>query len=375
MIFNKTYSLKVSQEVDTLYENIRSKKIDENINNLSYYEIYDNIYIKGNPLEGVFEEIVYTNKDICAQYVDRSSVKGVSVPTDRDFKYLLKDSSGGYSFTYKKPYPNIIIDNYQLLYLNNRVLDSENFGEMFDKVQHSIKLLKPINNQVSESNMWDIFSFNFGGISKADNLFFSINSSNAIRILEENENILIDYIEGLLYVKSSLNIERIAGIFNVEPIEIFKEGCINLLDNNSTSNFYKLQNRSDREGINLDFIGNQEFILSFDRNCYIVSTSPDTVCIDGVNCNKPTYIKKDTLLYVTAATDESIDNYLESNENLFENLYKYNYHNSTFIFNNYSIISDIPSYDTRGLLIFFELESNTFINQPYFIPLGEANIE
>ena len=374
MIFNKTYSLKVSQEVDILYENIRSKKIDENINNLPYYEIYNNIYIKGNPLEGVFEETVYTNKDICAQYVDKSSVKGLSVPSNNDFKYLLKDSSGGYSFTYKKPYPNILIDNYQLLYLNNRALDFERFGEMFDKVQYSTKL-KAVHKQSSEDDVWEIFSFSFGGISKADNLFFSINSNNTITILEENENIIIDYIEGLLYINSSLNIERVAGIFNVEPIEIFKEGCINLLDNNSTSDFYKLQNRSDREGINLDFISNQEFILSFDKNCYIVSTSPDTVCIDGVNCNKPTYIKKDALLYVTAATDESIDNYLESTENLFENLYKYNYPNNTFIFNNYNIISDISSFNNNGLLIFFELESNTFSNQPYFIPLGEVNIE
>ena len=94
--------------------------------------------------------------------------------------------------------------------------------------------------------------------------------------------------------------------------------------------------------INIENIDQQKYILSFEQNCFIKSSENDVLTIDGVVFNSPLFVKKNTPILIQLFEENqniSIDNYLDTGNKLFDNMFKYNYPTSSYVYNKFANVS------------------------------------
>lgn len=304
ILFSKTYSMKIKQPLTNKYSNIPntskiifesgvtdSLKVEEGfISNILYSEETDSVFI---------------NEDICAEYIDNSSREGISVPKD-NLRFLLKNPES-YEYLKNNPLSNINMNINDFLNLDGLNFTRDNIPDYLrDREVFGKKLL--IMNSFSEDMSEDYicYSFPFGGISKSTPYFFAITFDNKFKILEIDDFIKIDYLEGNLYLAQNNeqvdlnNISFIGGYFNLEPIRLIPKNPINLKRTISNEvSFSKIINISDKNLVNINVIDSSTVAVSFTTNCYIFPNLQDIIKIDGVSINFPIFIKKNEIILIT----------------------------------------------------------------------------
>lgn len=294
-----TYSLAVIPKENNALKNLESEYVVRNINNLPNVVLEKN-YLRYNNIEQN-EQTIYLHKDICGEFYKTPSIESTSVPDISNYKFLIKDGIS-YTYVYEKPVEDIYIDVEILSTLKDSIVDMGNteFYKVFSNSRVGAITPQHISTVVSEeiSVDYDCYSFAFGGISKTYSYFYFIDNNSNLKILNIDDNTLVDYVEGYVYVDRSISngITQIHGLFNIEPVNIIPKGDFKITSN--SSGFYKLQNVSDKQLLKLFAIDKSHLglISSVNSICKIVSTS-SYFCIDGVfyDIDQPLVLKKDVL--------------------------------------------------------------------------------
>ena len=127
-------------------------------------------------------------------------------------------------FTKENPLIEKHIDGFQLLSLNGQSYPNP----LIENAQIALNLNH--HSHIMNDETWTAYSFNYGGIVKADAVFFAVKFNNEIVLLENNDQTIIDYTEGMIYLSDFhySDIRFTGGIFNIKPIKIYKKGDLNL---------------------------------------------------------------------------------------------------------------------------------------------------
>ena len=368
-MFHKQYSLRVKQPESEIFNNIENEHIKETISQSSGIVIESSLLLK----EGIntTDDRVFICSDVCGSVNVEESINSESVPSDSKYYFLSKIGSE-YKFLKQRPLPNRHIVDTELLLFNGDsyiyLRDDTTYGSY---IQPSIET---ITQDSFMSNSYRCFSFNFGGISKTSSIFYTVDNNGVLQIIDTSSNgVIVDYVEGNLYMEvsgTSGDIASVIGIFNIDPIIVDKKGSMSLTETNST--YYKFLNNADKGNISLKLLDGL-YVLSSIDNIYIFSVS-DNVKVDGIRLasNYKLFIPKNTNVVIELNENEEIlvDDYVSNIEDI--RLGSANYDSN--IIGDHLSSNNIVVYPSRysSIYIVKEIEKNTYnFERPSILSLQE----
>ena len=373
MIIKQHYSLKVIQDIDEKYSDIESINIKEDISTIRGSKINGRNKLSKDTFTN---ERVFICKDICASYDTDLSNPYYNVPSTEDNYFLIK-SSGDYMFTKENPLIEKHIDGFQLLSVNGQSYPNP----LIENAQIALNLNH--HNHIMNDETWTAYSFNYGGIVKADAVFFAVKFNNEIVLLENNDQTIIDYTEGMIYLNDFhySDIRFTGGIFNIKPIKIYKKGDLNLIED--SSGYYKVLNKPDKGFIDLEYIDEKNAVLHSTENIMILLNNTDSyITLDGVllDSDVATYVPKNTRVLISYENSinllpESSGHITDNYTTIFENTAEF----SSKLIGTFESNSDrisIEKFKPIQILIFKEFERNTYnIKQPLVLGLFEDIVQ
>lgn len=372
-MLHKQYNLRVKQPDSEIFNNIENEHIKETINQSSGILIENNLLIKEG-LSSVSDR-VFICSDVCGSVNDEESINGLSTPNTNKYYFLSKIGSE-YKFLKQRPLPNRYIIDTELLGFNEgpygALRDDNTYGSY---IQPSIETLTQ-SSLISSS--YRCFSFNFGGISKTSSIFYTIDNNGVLQIIDTSSNqIIVDYVEGNLYIEtseSSVEILSVIGIFNIDPIVIDKKGYLSLTETNST--YYKFLNNADKGNVSVRLLEGR-YILSSIDNMYIYSELSN-LDVDGIRLesNYRLFVPKNTNIVIefNEGGEVLVDDYVSNIEDI--RLDSANYDsNITGDHLSSNNIAVLPSeYST--IYIVKEIEKNTYnFERPSILSLLDSQGE
>lgn len=369
---NKTYILNIFQDNTEKYSDIINQEIVNHINNLVDFETVNDSVITSNHINNN----LYLNKEISAEYINNASIPATSVPSNLDYRFLVKNGAE-YTYYKDKPKEDVTIDPFVFLGYNGLQYSKAVLGSLYLKDIYATELL--VNTLVSGTS-WKCYSYPFGGLSKANSYFFYVDINNNIKILPKDDvNVNIDYVEGFVYISTGFidynNIVLVSGFFNLEPMKIIRQGHLNIKDNiNFYSDLYKIINRSDKNIITIDRLSETSVILSSVDNIFItVPVETNSITVDGIplRSNQIVFIPKNTLINIEKQTIDKVNEYLHLYQNITNNLNNYTAKTiATFKYYDNPVTSIDEVVSNVGILIYKEIEQNTYtVLNPTFIKL------
>lgn len=291
------YSVKIEQKPFEMLEGLESDYIVRQINNLPNTTL-DRDFLEYNNFEQA-EQTIYLNKDICGELYRTPSVESTSVPDITNYKYLVKE---GFSYTYtkEKPIPDTYIQPEVLYLYHNSTVNFEDVDMSKVFARSLVGELTPQHIDTTESSgtVYDCYNFPYGGISKSYSYFYMIDNTGVLSILGLDDDVLIDYLEGCVYVdrQISQSITQIYGLFNIEPVNIIPKGTFKV--NSNSTDFYELQNIPEKQILKVFSIDSNNIGLILSVNAAVVVVSESTnYTIDGVyySNNQPFIFRKDVI--------------------------------------------------------------------------------
>ena len=370
-MLSKQYNLKVKQPASEIFNSIENEYIIETIEQNTGITIENNVLSKNTLLSE--NDRIFICSDICGSYNDESSLEDISIPDSKKYYFLSKLGSE-YKFLKERPLPNRYFDDNELLNLNGT-----NYSNLVSHITYKNYIQNSVETLSQQSFITDAyrcFSFNFGGISKTSSVFYAINSTNVISIIDiTDDNYRIDYIEGNVYLKVSENtdsITMIIGLFNIDPIIVDKKGNLKLTETNS--NFYKFLNNSDKGNLSIKII-DSKYVLSSTDNIYIY-TSSNELAVDGVQIEPEykLYVPKNTKIVLELKYSEvKVDDYVSNTSDVTINNANYD----SILISDYISENNIISYpsDLTSVYVVKEIEKNTYnFDRPSILSLRNFNI-
>lgn len=220
----------------------------------------------------------------------------------------------------------------------------------------------------SSADAWITYSFPFGGIDPKDAKFIYV-VDNEERILTENENVKIDYLEGNIIINQELSsrIEKVVGYFDITPLKIYSNGFISQENVKDKYGYYTIQQHNNAGDVMIDKISDTSYVISTSYNAYICSSDEYFITVDGLNLSTPRYIEKNTPILVEQKFNaERTVNVEQTIPTISKDIVSI----TTFIKSNNSNIEYFTDYSYTGLFMFKEVDKNNFnILSPTYIPL------
>lgn len=359
---NLNYSFKLSQIQNETCEHIESENIITIIDTLPNTELVKDLILYDNILGT--DQPIYINKDICGEYIDNKSVPSSTVPDTSKARFLVKKGVD-YNYIKDKPLVDIEIDPFFYLNLQGKQYNSVELGDYHFRDHVAIQLQSKFN--LSESENYTCYSFNFGGLSKANSYFFYVDSFNVIQLINpDDERVIIDYVEGFIYLNNSIfDVRIVCGLFNVEPILVIPKGNFKL--DTKINSFYKVANISEKQIIDIKYIENGVAIIRPLVNCFISIPSgleSNSLMIDGVLVERDQYIhiKKNSLVTIKIylGEDPSLNHeYL----NVYNNIVNESANNTSPTFTSINESNNLPNSEQESnfiISVLVELEKNTY---------------
>jgi len=316
------------------------------------------------------KENSFLSNFICAEQVDNKSVKDSSVPTTDNFYYLIKEGAD-YKYSKNKPY--------QYTYL-----PQDTFLSLISKPYNPTTSLSTLLIKASRGTVfstgktptaWMVYSFPYGGISKASLRFLYTTSTNVLKeLVIDDTTVKLDTLEGNIYINQSYHdkIEQVFGLFDIEPIKIFKAPI--LTPKGETVNIYgSLKQKNSFGDVTINEITDDMKIITFSYNCFVLATDPYFISIDGINLLGPRFIPKNTPILVQQKFNIEKESFEEIYYNMYTGLDSYeNELSTTFIKHDYgSTLEYFSSISVAsGLFIYKENSQGSYdtLNTTY-LPL------
>lgn len=347
--------------------------IDKNkssIVNESVFTIDDSEGILEVTANYAVKENSFLTNFICAEQVDNKSVKDVSVPTTDNFYYLIKE---GADYKYSKTKP------YQYTYLPQDTFLSLISQPYTPTTTLSTLLIKASRGNVFSSgttpSAWMIYSFPYGGISKASLRFLYTTSNNLLKeLVIDGETVKLDTLEGNIFINQNYfdKIEQVFGLFDIEPIKIFKAPVLTP-KGETLSTYGSLKQKNSFGDVTVNEISEDIKIVTFSYNCFALSTDPYFISIDGINLLGPRFIPKNTPVLIQQNFNIEKESFEETYYNMYTGLDSYeNELSTTFIKHDYgSTLEYFSSLSVAsGLFIYKENSQGSYdtLNTTY-LPL------
>ncbi|AND75206.1 hypothetical protein FDH01_gp045 [Acinetobacter phage vB_AbaM_ME3] len=316
------------------------------------------------------KENSFLSNFICAEQVDNKSVKDSSVPTTDNFYYLIKEGAD-YKYSKNKPY--------QYTYL-----PQDTFLSLISKPYNPTTSLSTLLIKASRGTVfstgktptaWMVYSFPYGGISKASLRFLYTTNTNVLKeLVIDDTTVKLDTLEGNIYINQSYHdkIEQVFGLFDIEPIKIFKAPI--LTPKGETVNIYgSLKQKNSFGDVTINELTDDMKIITFSYNCFVLATDPYFISIDGINLLGPRFIPKNTPILVQQKFNIEKESFEEIYYNMYTGLDSYeNELSTTFIKHDYgSTLEYFSSISVAsGLFIYKENSQGSYdtLNTTY-LPL------
>ncbi len=291
------YNIDVVQKDDEIFKLMQQEESNEvHSNAFGFYVEGSFIRDFGASMPGVvFDK--YIAKDVCAVFEDNISQPSVRVPTRDTWKYIVKEDLQ-LSFVDKNPLKDFHIDSFEFLSLASQTFSSTLLQPYKDNLQIASRLERHIS--LTGDQVLQVYSFPFGGISKANSYFFYVDLQNKIHILDRGE-VLLDYIEGFLYLDNLLDVKQVFGLFNLETVKITPFGSLNT--KGVEEGFYKIGNTLPlKQNILIEYLNNSSLVINTKEDIFILlpENRSYTLKIDGIPTkpNQYLFIKRDSLTYM-----------------------------------------------------------------------------
>jgi len=364
---NKSYEIPI--KINTEYKNIVNSDNYESSDSIIITKTTNYTITTASPDKYIFDYV-------CAEYIDNTNKKDVSVPSSKDWRYLVKSGSD-YLYKKEKPkfYDNLYYQDFQ--YIFNKDIRDPSIENILSK---SIKATRGlIHTSGTTADAWMVFSFPFGGISKSTPYFYYV-SNYIIKELHESETVKVDLLEGMVYIKQTHlePIDQLFGYFDIEPLKISHNDYLKI-DGKDEDTFCKVIQKNSFGDIIVKELNEDTFIVQLSYNAFIVSSDPYFVSVDGVNLLNPRYIPKNAPILVEQTFNKERESFLESSLTLFNGIEAKEIQQlATFIKHDSS--SSIETFSEKsvssGLFIYKEVEEGSFdtTNSTYLPLFNPQNI-
>ena len=345
---NLNYSIKLVQEItaDRSYESVPTTTV----NNIPDIEVNKDLLTYN--LRTNESQTVYLNKDICGEFNNNKSVSSLSVPNSDDYKYLVK-SGTEYSYVSERPLEYVHID--PLKYYATVPGFTYIPKEFRDHVAIRLQL------SIYDESAYTAYSLNYGGISKANCFVFRVTLDGTMEDITYSEDVLIDHIEGFIYINSNspLNENRLIGcIYNIDPIKIIPKGTFKI---DRPSGFFKLVNVSNQQIVDVVKVDDGLLSIKALKNMFILPSN--SITIDGLLYTDVKFVKKgETVLLFKSEFAKVFVNHLMNDINIIENLEQGKDSLGGLVKQNSGLLSNIQSTEESqdSLELIVELEKNTY---------------
>lgn len=353
--------------------------IDKNkssIVNESVFTIEDSEGILEVRSNYAFKDNSFLTDFVCGQQLDNKSIKDISVPTMDDFFYLIKDGSD-YKYSKIKPYQYTYLPQDTFL-----SLISQPYNPTTTLATLLIKAARgTIFSSGTTPTAWMVYSFPYGGISKASLRFLYTTSTNLLKeLIIDDETVKLDTLEGNIYINQSYfdKVDQVFGLFDIEPIKVFKAPV--LTPKGDTLSIYgALKQKNSFGDVVINEINEDTKIVTFSYNCFVLSTDPYFISIDGINLLGPRFIPKNTPILVQQQFNIEKESFEETYYNMYTGLDSYeNKLSTTFIKHDYgSTLEYFSSISVAsGLFVYKENSQGSYdtLNTTYLPLFNPQNI-
>ena len=307
---------------------------------------------------------------VCGELLDNVGQKDMSVPTNSDYRFLLK-TEGTYKYVEEKPFKHIEISDSYFEGLLNKDIRAKDVSAVMNK---SIKATRGlIQSSGLTGDAWMAYSFPYGGLSKASVHLFYVHDFK-VKPLVQGDHVKLDLLEGMVYIKQTYpdKVDHVFGYFDIEPIKIFKNKYLTVTGTNEQTFCTPVQKNSFGE-ITVNTLTEDSFIISFSYNAFIVSSDPYFISVDGVNLLHPRFVPKNTPILVEQSFNNEVESFTGSAINLFAGVEAKEIGQlTTFIKQDSS--SNIETFSEKnissGLFIYKEVEEGSFdTSNSTYLPL------
>lgn len=353
--------------------------IDKNkssIVNESVFTIEDSEGILEVRSNYAFKDNSFLTDFVCGQQLDNKSIKDISVPTMDDFFYLIKDGSD-YKYSKIKPYQYTYLPQDTFL-----SLISQPYNPTTTLATLLIKAARgTIFSSGTTPTAWMVYSFPYGGISKASLRFLYTTSTNLLKeLIIDDETVKLDTLEGNIYINQSYfdKVDQVFGLFDIEPIKVFKAPVLTP-KGDTLSTYGALKQKNSFGDVVINEINEDTKIVTFSYNCFVLSTDPYFISIDGINLLGPRFIPKNTPILVQQQFNIEKESFEETYYNMYTGLDSYeNKLSTTFIKHDYgSTLEYFSSISVAsGLFVYKENSQGSYdtLNTTYLPLFNPQNI-
>ena len=365
---NNSYDISV--RIDTRYKSI--------INEDSYIDCSKAIEHTDKTISNMYpsSDSEYISSYITAELIQNKAVKNKSIPTMENFRYLIKTGSS-YEYLKEKPSYFSYISSMDVKKIDNLLLTD---------VDYNIKSQLTKANRLSISSLgslfegaWMTYSFPVGGIIDNTATFFYTTDTH-IKLLPVSPFIKIDLLEGMIHINQSFEdkIEYVFGYFDIDPLKIYEFDYLTI-DNKTRTQFATIKQKATQGDIHLQMLHEKAYCITFSYNCYIVSSDPYMISVDGVNIEFPKYVEKNTPIYIEQKFN--IESDLNKSRGFSSDQFD---HGSITSITNTFISSDVmkeleyynKELSVSGLFLIKEIEHTQLYNAPLtYLPLFKEQDE
>lgn len=281
-----------------------------------------------------FKENSFLVDYVCGEQIDNTSIKDVSVPSIDSFYYLYKEG-GNYTYTTDKPYVYTYLPQESFLSLINQPYNpSTILSTLLIKANRGL-----VFSSSTSPEAWMVYSFPYGGISKASLRFLYTTENNILQeLVIDNEYVILDTLEGNLYINQNYydKVERVFGLFDIEPIKIDKSPVLTP-KGESSSLYGSLKQKNSFGDVIINEIDEDSKILTFSYNCFILATDPYFISVDGINLLGPRFVPSNTPILVKQEFTTKKESFEETYYNMYTGLDNFDSElSTTFIKQDYS---------------------------------------
>lgn len=258
---------------------------------------------------------------ICAEQIDNISVKDVSVPTQDNFFYLIKEGSD-YKYSKEKPYHYTYLPQSSFLSLIGQPYSPQTtLSTLLIKASRGL-----IFSTGTTPEAWMVYSFPYGGIDKSSLRFLYTTSTNILKeLVIDGTDVKLDTLEGNVYIKQDYfdKVEQVFGLFDIEPIKTYKNSILTP-KGDALSVYGSLRQKNSFGDVVINEITEDSKVLTFSYNCFVLATDPYFVSIDGINLLGPRYIPKNTPVLVKQSFNIERESFEDSYYHMYTGLDTYN---------------------------------------------------
>lgn len=309
--------------LDLIQDNPKSDNFKDLESVIEVIDDLDGIYLENNILkkESTKKSGVIYNENICCEYETEKSKDKIRT-SDISSNYFLVKQGSEFLFTHIKPKNDIDIDPYNCLSYLETLIGSTTFGVYNKNIIYSTKGLEYLNSK-------RVFSFPFGGILKNDCFIFAVDSSGVIKNLSNYNGVVIDYIQGIVYIDSegSETIYTVAGLFNIFPIKIISKGKPKIAV--EKEGFYKFKNINKSIGmIDITPLSANKLIFTSLQDIYI-KASDNLISIDNIVLKEecPVFIPSNSSVIIEKLTSgnitEEYSDFTSNQKDIIESLFNF----------------------------------------------------